>query len=202
MPLSLYAYDTFVAQEFSKITECRAKPIAPDFPDHNDWLGNFVLNTIFRTPLPKDKAALAFALIRRAESAIDDYEEARRYLELLVAKRDISLYFRCLRRFESTVAMVYQSLDFIRKALCVTLFKPGDGSPYERINKIYNNSRHSNPEDLPGDQLHAVWIKNEGLFTEGAELTFEELRQLVFEIASIAGKTARGELPPQQPATT
>src|SRR2546428_190967 len=135
MPLSMYALDTFVAQDLSQLTECRPAPIAPEFPDYSSWLSSFALNWIFRIPLPKDKAALAFALIRRAEGAIGDYEEARTHLARLVAGgRSISLYFRCLRRFESTVAMLYQSLDFVRRALGIKLFDPGDGSPYERLN--------------------------------------------------------------------
>lgn len=196
MPLSMYALDTFVAQDLSQLTECRAAPIAPEFPDYSSWLSSFVLNWIFRIPLPKDKAALAFALIRRAEGVIVDYEEARGHLASLVAGgRSISLYFRCLRRFESTVAMLYQSLDFVRRALGIKLFNQGDGSPYERLNLIYNKSRHSDPETLPAGQLHALWIKNDGLYVDGANLTFDELRDLVRDIGRIANELAKGEVP-------
>lgn len=196
MPLSMYALDTFVAQDLSQLTECRAAPIAPEFPDYSSWLSSFVLNWIFRIPLPKDKAALAFALIRRAEDVIVNYEEARSHLASLVAGgRSISLYFRCLRRFESTVAMLYQSLDLVRRALGIKLFNQGDGSPYERLNLIYNKSRHSDPETLPAGQLHAVWIKNDGLYVDGANLTFDELRDLVRDIGRIADELAKGEVP-------
>jgi hypothetical protein len=198
MPLSNYGLDTFVAQDLSHLTECRPAPIAPAFPDYSSWLSSFVANWIFRIPLPKDKAALAFALIRRAEGAIEDYEEARSHLANLVAAgSSVSLYFRCLRRFESTVAMLSQSLDFGRKALGIKLFDSRDGSLYERLNLIYNKGRHSNPEMLPPGQLHAVWIKNDGLYTEGASLTFDELRNLVVLIGHVANKLAKGEVPAQ-----
>ena len=194
MPLSMYALDAFVAQDLSQLTECRPAPVAPEFPDYSSWLSSFVLNWIFRIPMSKGKAALVFALIRRAEAAIRDYEEARTHLASLVAGgRNISLYFRCLRSFESTVAMLYQSLDFVRRAFGIKLFDPGDGSPYERLNLIYNKSRHSDPETLPTGQLHAVWIKNDGLFADGANLTFDELRDLVRDIGHIADKLAKGE---------
>ncbi len=196
MPLSMYALDNFVAQDLSQLTECRAALVAQEFPDCSSWLSSFVLNWILRIPLTKEKAALAFALIRRAEGAVADYEEAREHLAKLVAgKRDISLYFSCLRRFESTVGMLYQSLDFVRKALGIQLFTQGDGSPYERLNSIYNKSRHSNPETLPAGQLHSVWIKNDGLYTDGANLTFDELRDLIRDIGRIADKLAKGEVP-------
>ena len=76
MPLSMYALDNFVAQDLSQLTECRPAPIAPEFPDYSSWLSLFALNWILTIPLPKEKAVLAFALIRRAEGAIEDYEES------------------------------------------------------------------------------------------------------------------------------
>lgn len=196
MPLSMYALDNFVAQDLSQLTECRASPVAQEFPDCASWLSSFVLNRILRVPLTKEKAALAFALIRRAEGAVVDYEEARDLLMNIVnGNRSISLYFHCLRRFESSVGMLYQSLDFSRKAVGIQLFTQGDGSPYQRLNYIYNTGRHSNPEALPSGQLHAVWIKNDGLYTDEANLSFDELRDLILEIGRTADKLAKGEIP-------
>lgn len=94
-----------------------------------------------------------------------------------------------------------QSLDLARKALEYQLFTQGDGSPYERLNRIYNKGRHSNPEVLPAGQLHAVWIKNDGLYTDGNNLTFDELRVLILDIGRIADKLAKGELPAEPSAT-
>ncbi len=196
MPLSLYALDNFVAQDLSKLTECRLVSVADDFPDHASWLSLFVLTWMLRIRVPKEKAALAFALIRRAESAIEDYEAARAHLaDLVKGGQNISLYFRCLRRLDSTVAMVYQALDFSRKAVKKDLFAPGDGSPCQRLNRIYNESRHADPETLPSGQLHAVWIKNDGLYMNGVNLTFAELRELVCGIGRIADKLAKGDVP-------
>ncbi|MEP6888315.1 MAG: hypothetical protein ABI945_08320, partial [Nitrospirales bacterium] len=97
--------------------------------------------------------------------------------------------------FESTVAMVYQSINFVRRALGIKLFLQGDGSTYERLNIIYNKSRHSDPESLPEEQLYAIWLKNDGLYANGANLTFDELRGLVHEIGGIADKLAKGQIP-------
>jgi hypothetical protein len=195
MPLSFYALGNFVSQELSQLTECRATGVADEFPDYQSWLSNLVLNWMLGSSLPREKAALAFAIIRRSEASISDYEEARELLAKLVSSgKSVSLYFRCLARFESTVAMVYQALDFAGKALNIKLFSKGDGSPCERLNKIYNESRHRKPETLPTGQLHAVWIKNDGLFTDGAHLTFAELRELVHEVGQIADKLSKGQV--------
>ena len=150
MPLSLYALDKFVAQDLSELTECRMVSVASDFPDPASWIRLFVLNGMLRNRLPKEKTALAFALIRRAEAAIEDYEAARAHLEELVnGGQNISLYFRCLRRLESTVAMAYQTNDFISRAVNIKLFTTKDGSVYQRLNCIYNDSRHKDPETFP-----------------------------------------------------
>jgi hypothetical protein len=194
MPLSFYALDNFVSQELSQLTECRATGVADEFPDYESWLNNLVLNWMLRSSLPREKAPLAFAIIRRSEAAISDYEDARELLAKLVSSgKSISLYFRCLARFESTVAMVCQALTFISKALKIKLFNKGDGSTYERVTTIYNDSRHYKAETLPTGQLHAVWIKNDGLFAKGAHLTFAELRELVREVRRIADKLSKGQ---------
>lgn len=194
MPLSSYALDNFVAQELSQLTECRAIRIEPDLPDYKSWLDLFVLTRMFRKPLEQNKAALAFALIRRAEAAISNYEDARIDLAILAEKKSISVYFHCLWNFESSVAALSQAFDFARRALDRKLFEKGDGSPYERLNLIYNNSKHADPEALPRGHLHAVWLRNEGLFTKGANLAFEEFRELIGEIGRLAEKLAKGEV--------
>src|SRR3972149_3527929 len=194
MHLTSFSLDNFVSQELLQLTECQAREVADEFPDNQSWLSTFVLSRIIWIPLPKDKAALAFALIRRAEGAVTDYEEARKLLTNFISSdKNISLYFRYLRRFEEAVAMVYQALDFARNALNIKIFEQGDGSTYERLNLIYNKSRHSNPERLPAGHLHAVWIKNEGLFADGTHLTFDELHDLVRDVGRIADKLSKGQ---------
>lgn len=195
MPLSLYALAEFVSQELSQISECCLDGVADRFPEYQSWLTNFVLNTMLGLPLRKKKRALAFAIIRKSEATIRDYEEARELLTRLAgSQKTISLYFQCLGRFESTVAMVCQALMFAMKALKMKLYEQGDGSPYERLFMIYNKSRHSDPETLPRGQLHAVWIKNGGLFVDGAHLTFTELRELVHEVGGIADMLSKGRI--------
>ena len=170
--------------------------VADRFPEYQSWLTNFVLNTMLGLPLQKKKRALAFAVIRRSEAAIRDYEEARELLTRLAgSQKTISLYFPCLGRLESTVAMVCQALNFIRRALNIKLYEKRDGSPYERLYLIYNRSRHEDPEKLRAGHLHAVWIGNDALFAHEARLTFAELRDLVGEVGRIADKLSKGLKP-------
>lgn len=199
MPLTSYALDNFVAQELSQLTECRATRIEPDFPNYKSWLDSFVLTRMFRKPLDQNKAALAFDLIRRAEAAISNYEDARIDLATLAEKKSISVYFRCLREFESAVAALDQAWQIGQRVVNKTnrewkRFSPGDRSPYQRLNFIHGQSKHCDPESLTKGHLQTIWLMNEGLFTEGANLTFEELRELIAEIGRLAEKLAKGEV--------
>ena len=170
--------------------------VASDFPDHAGWLSSFVLHGIFNNRLPRKKTLLAFAIIRRAEGAIEDHDAARAHLADFVQDRQkISSYFRCLRKLESTLAMLSQTHEIIRKSLNRDLFNKNDGSPYQRLHFIYNRDRHDKPEQLPPGQLHTVWIKNDGLYEKETSLTFDELRELIRRICRTANGMAKGEVP-------
>jgi len=90
MHLTSFSLDNFVSQELSQLTECQAREVADEFPDNQSWLSTFVLSRIIWIPLPKDKAALAFALIRRAEGAVTDYEEARKLLTNFISSEALA----------------------------------------------------------------------------------------------------------------
>jgi hypothetical protein len=193
MPLSEYAYNHFVVQEYSALTECRAIPVGPDFPDAETWLSGFVLNTIFRIRLPRDRAALGFALIRRAQGSIEDFDGGCRRLQTFVGEgRGIQSYFRCLQKFELAAHQTYQAFDIARREMKITLFKQGDGSEFQRLNEIYNLSRHLKPSDLPTDHLHPLWLQNDGVYCKSGHLTYLELRELIVQLANTARGVARG----------
>jgi hypothetical protein len=193
MPLSNYALDTFVSNNLSKLTEANAVPIGLDFPGHARWIATFVLNRIFQARVSEDRAALAFAMLRRAEAAVEDYDAGCAALSDFVGgEKSISTYFRCLRRFEGAVGATYQGFDFARHALATNLFEKGDGSPLQRLNEIYNVGRHQEPLSLPGGALHAVRISNEGVHALSTSVAFKELRDLVGQLARIADSIARG----------
>jgi len=193
MPLSNFALDTFVAQKLSELTAPTATSVAKEFPGLDAWLTTFVLNTIFRLNLPQDRTALAFALLRRAQAAIEDYDDACGALLLVVERqKTVSQYFRALRKFEVAIAMLYQAFDFGRKALRSKLFEQKDGTPYERLNLIYNDSRHTDVSSLPLGHLHAVWLQNDGIYTHGVALRFGELEDLLREMGRIAEQISAG----------
>lgn len=185
MPLSHYALDAFVSQELSKLTSCAPQSLASEFPERSQWLNQFVLRRIFHNHVADDRAAFAFALARRAEAALDEWELACEAVRLGVQRP--SAYFKALRHFEACLASLWQGLDLGRRALGMDLFSKGDGSAFERLNWLYNKGRHFDPQDLPAGDLHAVWITNDGLRAREHAVTFEEVR----EALQILGRTAQ-----------
>lgn len=123
MPLSNYALDTFVSDGLSKLTEANAVPIGPDLTGHARWIATFVLNRIFLARVSEDRAALAFAMLRRAEAAVEDYDAGCAALSDLVGgEKSISAYFRCLRRFEGALPPL--DSDFFTQAQRLSTKKP------------------------------------------------------------------------------
>jgi hypothetical protein len=185
MPLSHYALDAFVSQELSKLTSCAPQSLASEFPERSHWLNQFVLRRIFHNHVADDRAALAFALTRRAEAALDEWELACEAVRQ-GAQRP-SAYFKALRHFETCLASLWQGLDLGRRALDRDLFSKGDGSVFERLNWLYNKGRHFDPQDLPTGDLHALWITNDGLRAREHAVTFEEMRDAL----RLLGRTAQ-----------
>ncbi|MEO8628990.1 MAG: hypothetical protein ABI612_12925 [Betaproteobacteria bacterium] len=191
MPLSNYAFDKFVAQELSELTAPTAISVLHEFPSIDGWLQTFILKNMLERNLPHKHAALAFALLRRAQAAIEDYDDACAALKLVVQRQTtISQYFRLLRKVEATIASLYQAFDIARKPLQSDIFEPNDGTPYQRLNCIYNRSRHVNTLSLPAGHLHPVWLQNDGLYTDGAFLRFDELEQQLRDLGRIAERVS------------
>jgi hypothetical protein len=185
MPLTHYALDTFVSQEMSKLTACAPQSLATEFPERSHWINQFVLRRILHNHVSDEGVALAYILVRRVEAAIDEWELA------CSAAGDVRHpwgYFKMLRHLENCVAALWQGFEFCRHALGTKLFEKGDGSVYERLNWLYNVSRHFNPNELASGDLHRLWISNEGLNSREHTLTFLELREAISFLAKLVEK--------------
>jgi hypothetical protein len=195
MPFSHYGLDHLVSQDLSQLSRCTAPEVTSSFPEASFWVSNFALNSAFGSPVGNEVKRFAFAFLRRAEAAFVEYERARATLGEYVQTRPRkpSLYFRVLHHFEITIMMLYQAFDFGRRFVEVRLFEKGDGSDYERLNRIYNVSRHFDPANLPEDHLHAVWVVNDGIHTADCSLSFEEVGELMTELGRSADRLSRLE---------
>ena len=188
MRLSNYALDTFVAQDMSKLKKLSVDSLVGEFQSADCWLEHFVHHQIFQAHISGDKTALAFVIVRRAHVALQEWE-----LTSTAAQgdpRNIGIYFSVLHHLEACLSAVWQGLEFARKSLAEDLFKRGDGGQYERMNWLYNTSRHFDPMALHAGDLHRVWLSDDSMHTREHALSFDELREAVRMLARVAEKVA------------
>lgn len=189
MPFSNYAYDKFVARDFSKFTTHELRSIAPKFDQCHCWLENCILNSIFGSPIADEPKPLLFTIIRRAQHALREYELAREQLDrFCIGTRSVSTYFLAMSYLETALSCSYQSFDFARKATATELFKKRDGSIFERLNRIYSVIKHLETSSLQPGQLHLLWFTNDGLSTSVASLTFKEIMEIIDDTCQLAQK--------------
>ena len=106
MQPSNYMLDNFVAHKLSLLTECGACELSTNA----NWIGAFVLTSVFRAQLPPKKRAYVFNFLRRAEGSFSAYREARTALiEYIQTPRNVlSPYVGALLNFEVCIGQCYQ----------------------------------------------------------------------------------------------
>jgi hypothetical protein len=190
MPLSHYALDKFVAPKLSQLTECGAPEIAREI----NWLNPFILNGITGARGRNEQvAAYAMTFLRRAEGAFASYRAGRAELLQYLENRTnnmISPYFRALLNFETCLAQWCEGANVLKTAFKKLYYEKNDQSKEERVSCLYNDSKHADERiahgQIPAEGLSAVWITNQGLESSKAVLSFDELRQLLLEMAHVA----------------
>lgn len=200
---SNYLLDNFVAHKLSLLTECGAAELTVE----PNWLNSFILTTVFNVSLEPKIRAYLFNFIRRAEGALSAYPEAREALiEYVQTPRNVlSPYFRALLKFEVCISQCYQGYLLLAAASGVKLFERADGSPEQRLNVLYNDSKHMNERieqgEMPTEATSAIWITNQGLESKGATLLFEELREMLVGMECLAKRLSVLKPPPKESET-
>jgi hypothetical protein len=182
VPFTKNAVERFISARITKITECRLADLYAEFPNAKTWVSDFGLMVIFVNLPRKEKRAFALQFIRRVEMALSEYSSAREEIQDLISgNARWSPYYRALHHVEAAAALLYQAYNFSRKDLGQQLFVKNDGSPLQRLNSIYNESKHQLAK--AGDPL---WLSNEGIETKVARLDFSEFEDLARTCARIA----------------
>jgi hypothetical protein len=182
MPFTNSAVEQFISVTAAAVTVCGVSDMKAQVPESAHWLSNFGLAVIFNDFPPAELRPLAINFIRRIHCAFVEYDHAR--LQVLQLVKDgngrWSPYFAALNNFEVTVAQLYIALDSIRKHAKHDFFTTGDGSFEERLNLIYNASKHQ----IAGSEL-PVWFTNEGVACTKAALTFDEVEDFMLKMAGV-----------------
>jgi hypothetical protein len=133
------------------------------------------------------------------ETAVEEYRlgrgELHSYVEQLPVRNNHFLAaLRALSHFEQSAAALYQA------AILTTFIMPGlpftqsDGSSMDRLNMIYNRSKHFEEGATFAGPAPAtpVWLTNEGLECSDAALSFIELHELIVDQTNCAEAIAIG----------
>jgi len=199
MPL-YFALDKFVSQQISKLTKCNAIDLSQEFNQADSWIENYVLNSILCIQVKDEYKPFIFGILRRAQMALVEYENGRKSLKDYADgdKNRISIYFRSLYHFEIAISLTYQAHELFMKITGARLFEKNDNSQLERLNRVYNVSKHLEPSNIPNSHLHAVWLTNEGICTNSTVLKHEELADMIKDICKLADKLSNPRLPDQE----
>lgn len=195
-----YLLDNYIAHKLGVLTSCGAIELA----EEAKWLNTFILRTIFHFNLPPQTRAYLFNFLRRAEGASTAYREGRRQLlEHLASPRNVvSPYFRALTQFEICIAQCYQGYELLARASGQKLYEPGDGTPEEKLQIAYVDSKHMDQmihgKKLPPTATSGVWITDDGIESSRGLLPFQELHALLQGMHGLAEKLCTSE-PPSGP---
>lgn len=177
------AVEMFISNKVTQVTECNATDLSTEFPDATGWVSGFGLLVIFNDQPPVQLRPFCLRVVLRVEMALADYALGREALiDLLSGNRGRwTPYFRALIRFESTIAQLYQALDSIAKVTGKKLFQSNDGSVADRLNKLYNVSKHA-----PAHDDQPLWISDTGIECPGVVLTFHEIEDILRSLGAWA----------------
>jgi hypothetical protein len=183
-----FLLDKFGAPKLSELTECAAPPLE----DPPNYLGSFVLNSIFTMDYPDPLGRLVLIFGRRVIHALREYSIARDLLSAYVAKleRTNSHFLQAMRattHFESCVGSAYQACALLgRISELVAESQPKDERE-DRLRKIWNRSKHFdedviNPAVSNAEITAPVWLTNQGVSSTTASVSFDELHSVLIDL--------------------
>ena len=178
--------DKFVAPEISSFT-------AASIPDLSElqkrWLVSFILNGSLVVQLDDGTRRTLYNFLRRTEASFREYSSARQMTmaHLKNPRPDaVSEYIIAIGHWEAFLSQTYQAWCLLARGQPI-LFTPRDGSAMQRLNLLYNRAKHAESaitaEQLPPDGTLPLWLKNDGLHSVESSLTFEEIAEMLEELA-------------------
>lgn len=161
----------------------------------------FVLISSFSVRYPDPLHQYALVFLRKTESAFQEYfsaqESLKTYVQTQILHNDnpneqISQYFAMLHRFEVLIAQIYQAYMVLDKFLVLgkeeRFWKRGDGSILEKINTIYNYTKHveNKIKTKPNLAGYHIWLTNIGVSCEEESVSYTEISEALKDLADNA----------------
>jgi hypothetical protein len=186
----------------SDFTQAALPDVAAEFKESRFWMTNHFLNSTFGAAYEAPWKLRLTTLLMRCSTAVRFYSDARdataAFLDTAQQDRPrLERYFHALSLWEAVLVNYAIAVSVHTRALGTPAFKPGDGSSDQRAYDLYNIVKHvAAREDVGdiGDQAVAMWMTNKGLTDGILELGWEELADLMRDLARLADRPAPCEL--------
>jgi hypothetical protein len=104
----------------------------------------------------------------------------------------ISQYFEILHRFEVLISQIYQAYMVLEKLLVLgkeeRLWQKGDGSILEKINILYNYTKHAEDKikQKPEVAGYHIWLTNSGVSCKKGSVSYAEISEVLIDLADNA----------------
>jgi len=191
VPWSNYVTDKFMAPEMSQFTSATLPDLSAIDSEQEHWLANYILNSIMRVNVESPDRQRFFNFLRRSHSAFEEYAAARELTLTYLTEPETKLsYLKAIGHWEALLAYIWQAYRLILPARFGNLYEKGEDSSFERLNNLYNMSKHADGAILDGkyfeDSSLCVWLTNEGLKSTDELVTFEEVAEMLTQLAQLA----------------
>jgi hypothetical protein len=196
MRFSNHVLNEFVAPGLAEFTIAEIPDLRLQFPQAQHWVGNHLLNSVFRARFKHGMRQLVIGYLRRSSRSFNAYHRAReisaKYIEAhSKGAQPIKKYYSAVNSWEEFVLQSGMALDLFRHINCGDgSFKKNDGSPEQRLYTIANQVKHTASCVASGQCTEKntipLWLSNNGLKSFGISITFIEAASVLADVSRLA----------------
>jgi hypothetical protein len=198
-------YSTGLLNEFAphltELTECNAPSMDEYKSMTHGLIHQFVLLSSFSARYPDPLHQYALVFLRKTEAAFQEYfysqSSLNKYVQTQILYNDnpneqISQYFEILHRFEVLISQIYQAYMVLEKFLVLEkeerFWQKGDGSILEKINTLYNYTKHAEDKIKQKSEVvgYHIWLTNSGISCEKGSVSYAEITEALIDLADNA----------------
>ena len=184
-----HVLDTFLAPHVSNFRRAEI----PDMSCESSlWLSKFFLNSVLRRSYADPFRQYVFNFLRRVEGAHIAHQCARSATAKFLhgSRQSMSRYMEAIFHWEAFLAQSWMACALTENLNETPPFRKGDGSVEQRVNLLYNRSKHSSEairaNQLPLKGTISVWMENDGLHGVDVMLSWEETGEVLHDLSNFA----------------
>ena len=165
----------------------------PDLSDESSlWLSKYFLNSVLRGSYADPFRQYVFNFLRRVEGAHVAHQSARSTTAQFLhgSRQSMSRYMEAIFHWESFLAQSWMAYALSERLNETRPFEGNDGSVEQRVNLLYNRSKHSDTAisagQLPPEGTIPVWMEDDGLHGVDVMLRWGETGEVLRDLSKFA----------------